>query len=45
MIIISYKEYIYKDLDDVWFFNGYDKLKRWDINIYNAINAYSRRLL
>ena len=42
---ISRGEYIYKDLDDIWSFNGYDKLKRWGINIYNAIDAYSRRLL
>ena len=45
MIIISRGEYIYKGLDDVWSFDGYDKLKRWGINIYNVIDAYSRRLL
>jgi hypothetical protein len=38
-------EYICEGPDEVWSFDGYDKLKRWGINIYGAIDAYSRRLL
>ena len=38
-------EYICQGPDEVWSIDGYDKLKRWGINIYSAINRYSRRLL
>ena len=38
-------EYICQGPDEVWSIDGYDKLKRWGINIYGAIDAYSRRIL
>ena len=38
-------EYICKGPDEVWSIDGYDKLKRWGINIYATIDGYSRRLL
>jgi hypothetical protein len=38
-------EYICEGPDDVWSIDGYDKLKRWGINVYGAIDGYSRRLL
>ena len=38
-------EYICAGPDEVWSIDGYDKLKRWGINIYGAIDAYSRRLI
>jgi hypothetical protein len=38
-------EYICQGPDEVWSIDGYDKLKRWGINVYGAIDAYSRRIL
>ena len=43
--IIPRGEYICAGPDEVWSIDGYDKLKRWGINIYGAIDAYSRRLI
>jgi hypothetical protein len=45
MTTITRGEYICAGPDDVWSIDGYDKLKRWGINIYGAIDAYSRRLI
>jgi hypothetical protein len=31
--------------DHLWFIDGYNKLRNYDIKIYAEINAYSRRII
>ena len=45
MKTIAWGEYICAGPDDVWSIDGHDKLGPWGINIYGAIDAYSRRLI
>ena len=45
MKTIARGEYICAGPDDVWSIDGHDKLGPWGINIYGAIDAYSRRLI